>query len=125
MKYIITLILSAIICLNITIYGTPKYKIATKNILVTAQVKGMVCDFCARGLEKIFNNYDDVKSIDINLEKSTVSIELLANSALSNKKITEIIQNNGITTIHIERNLNYNSPQKTSPKPSFWSKLGF
>tara|TARA_B100001758_G_C18165882_1_gene481607 strand:+ start:266 stop:655 length:390 start_codon:yes stop_codon:yes gene_type:complete len=122
-KYTIKLILSILISLNFTINADPQYNITSKNVLVTAYVQGMVCDFCARGLEKLLNNYDDIKAVNINLEKSTVSIELSAKSTLSNKDITEIIKNNGITTVHIERNAITNSTQKNQQKQSFWTTV--
>ena len=40
----------------------------------TVNVKGMVCDFCARGIEKIFKKDINVKKIDVDLSKGQVLI---------------------------------------------------
>ena len=37
-------------------------------------VKGMVCDFCARGIEKTFKKDTNVKKIDVDLSKGKVLI---------------------------------------------------
>ena len=42
--------------------------------VVIVNVKGMVCDFCARGIEKIFKKDINVKKIDVDLSKGQVLI---------------------------------------------------
>ncbi len=38
--------------------------------IVIVDVQGMVCDFCARGIEKTFNDDKDVKKkVDVSLDK--------------------------------------------------------
>jgi len=37
-------------------------------------VNGMVCDFCAQSLKKIFGRSDAVESIDVSLDDKTVTI---------------------------------------------------
>lgn len=44
----------------------------TNSQVVIINVKGMVCDFCARGIEKTFEKDDKVKKIDIDLTKGEV-----------------------------------------------------
>lgn len=44
----------------------------TNSQVVIINVKGMVCDFCARGIEKTFKKDDKVKKIDIDLTKGKV-----------------------------------------------------
>ncbi len=37
-------------------------------------VKGMVCDFCAQALNKVFLKEEAVDSLDVNLDEQTVTI---------------------------------------------------
>ena len=42
--------------------------------IAVVSVKGMVCDFCARGIEKTFKKDTNVKKIDVDLSKGKVLI---------------------------------------------------
>ena len=42
--------------------------------IAVVNVKGMVCDFCARGIEKAFKKDINVKKIDVDLSKGKVLI---------------------------------------------------
>ena len=44
------------------------------NSQVAVNVNGMVCDFCARGIEKTFVKDKAVKRIDVDLERGKVLI---------------------------------------------------
>ena len=48
--------------------GSPTYTVAVVS------VNGMVCDFCARGVEKAFAKDPDVMKIDVDLELGSVLI---------------------------------------------------
>ena len=48
--------------------GRPSYTVAVVS------VNGMVCDFCARGVEKAFAKDPDVMKIDVDLELGSVLI---------------------------------------------------
>ena len=42
--------------------------------IAVVSVKGMVCDFCARGIEKTFKKDTNVKKVDVDLSKGKVLI---------------------------------------------------
>ena len=42
--------------------------------IAVVNVKGMVCDFCARGIEKTFKKDTNVKKIDVDLSRGKVLI---------------------------------------------------
>ncbi len=46
----------------------------TDSQVAVVSVKGMVCDFCARGIEKTFIKDKTVKKIDVDLNKGKVLI---------------------------------------------------
>lgn len=70
---------------------------------ITVYLKGMVCDFCARGLEKSFGKRKEVAGISVSLEKGKINVHLEAGKNLSDKTITKIITNNGYNVVKIER----------------------
>ena len=58
-------------------------------------VQGMVCDFCARGIEKAFLKDTKVKKIDVDLENGKVVIAYSLNKKIEFKEIKEKILMNG------------------------------
>lgn len=70
-------------------------KIDEDKILI--KVKGMVCAFCAQGIEKNFNKRDEVKKTKVDLDKMEVSIELNKGKTLDEKVIKEIVTSAGFS----------------------------
>ena len=66
-------------------------------------VEGMVCAFCAQGISKAFEKERAVKSVKINLEDKSVNIKLKRFRRLSDKKITQIVNDAGYDIGEIER----------------------
>lgn len=62
---------------------------------VQADVNGLVCDFCARALEKVFGKQEEVKSIHVDLDKKVVTIQFNAGKMLQNEQITQLITDSG------------------------------
>ena len=71
--------------------------------IITAHVKGMVCDFCARGLEKVFKSEKAVSTISVNLDDRVVSIRMKPDKNLPDKRIKELILKNGYSVEKITR----------------------
>lgn len=62
---------------------------------VVVGVKGMVCAFCAQGIEKKFKAQKEVEKVEVSLEKKTVTLTFKPGQSLSRKKIAEIIADSG------------------------------
>ena len=58
-------------------------------------VKGMVCAFCAQGIEKKFKAQAEVASVQVSLENKYVTLKFKDGQRLSNDKITEILKDAG------------------------------
>ncbi len=71
--------------------------------VVTAHVDGMVCDFCARSLEKLFGKEEAVEAIKIDLDGKTVTINLKDGQELSDERIEEIVSYSGYDIEKIDR----------------------
>ena len=65
--------------------------------IAIVNVNGMVCDFCARGIEKTFLKDPNVEKIDVDLARGKVTIAYLNKDAVDFEKIKEQILSNGQT----------------------------
>ncbi len=76
--------------------GSPTYTVAVVS------VNGMVCDFCARGVEKTFAKDPDVMKIDVDLELGSVLIAYGSEAQPSERDIDKRIRSNGLDVVDIE-----------------------
>ena len=67
--------------------------------IAVVNVQGMVCDFCARGIEKTFKKDKYVKKIDVDLSKGKVLIAYNKNQEIKLDDIKEKILINGQNAI--------------------------
>lgn len=66
-------------------------------------VNGMVCAFCAQGLEKSFGKMDAVSKTDVNLDAMQVTLTIKDGKKLDDAAIERAIKENGLDTVKIER----------------------
>ena len=66
------------------------------------EVLGMVCAFCAQGLDKSFKAQKNVKDVFVNLENNFVAIESKDENGIDDKLITTIITDSGFDIQKIE-----------------------
>jgi copper chaperone CopZ len=71
--------------------------------VVTVDVTGLVCEFCASTIEKAFNKKDEVKTVKVDLETKIVTIDFKENQDITDKMIKNIIINNGYNVERINR----------------------
>ncbi len=81
---------------------TPAFADDKKDDIVIT-VEGMVCDFCAQSLKKVFNKEDSVNDIAVNLDDQTVIVDTKDNAELSDTKIKELIEWSGYDLVDIKR----------------------
>ena len=75
---------------------------AFANHKIDIKVNGMVCDFCAQAVWKIFEDYEAVESVDINLDTGTVSIAIKDGQTLSDEDLDKAIQYAGYDLVSIK-----------------------
>lgn len=66
-------------------------------------VKGLVCAFCATGLEKTFKKEAAIESVNVDLENKLVTLETKADQDIDDATITERITDAGFTITDIHR----------------------
>lgn len=77
---------------------------AEDNYDITIHVKGLVCDFCARSVEKTFSKTNEVESIKVDLDNGLIGLKLKDGGKLTDEKIKELIKANGYALESIQRN---------------------
>ena len=70
---------------------------------IKVQVKGMVCAFCAQGIEKKFKALPEAASIKVSLESKIVDIDTKEGKDIPDDQIKKIITEAGYDVVKIER----------------------
>jgi copper chaperone CopZ len=70
---------------------------------ITTTVNGMVCAFCATGIEKTFRKQPEVATVRVDLPKKVVTITTKPGKTLSDAKIKEVVTYSGYTMGRIVR----------------------
>jgi copper chaperone CopZ len=96
------LIFSFVFVFANTVYAAEKKVPAAAAEVVTKPateikvgVKGMVCAFCAQGIEKKFNAQNEIANVKVSLENKWVILKFKEGKKLSNEKIAEILKDAG------------------------------
>lgn len=58
-------------------------------------VKGMVCAFCAQGIEKKFKAQNEIQSIQVSLENKFIKLKFKNGQRLTKEKISQILKEAG------------------------------
>ena len=70
---------------------------------IQTTVNGMVCGFCATGIEKTFKAQPEVKSVNVDLEKKLVTINTREGKTIDDSKIKKLLGNAGYSVVGIVR----------------------
>lgn len=62
---------------------------------LTVGVNGMVCAFCAQGIEKKFKSQPEISEVQVNLEKKFVKLTFKDGQKISNEKISTLLKDAG------------------------------
>ncbi len=90
------LILALALWLPVALAETPAERIYV-------DVNGMVCDFCARSLEKVFGKQDAVSGIDVDLDNKIITIDLNEGMDLEDELISTLVEDAGYSVVGIRR----------------------
>ena len=64
--------------------------------IVEVKIKGMVCSFCAQGLQKGIGKLEEVEKVEINLKKGYAKITVKEGKTLPMDEVKEMIKTQGI-----------------------------
>jgi copper chaperone CopZ len=70
---------------------------------IQATVNGMVCGFCATGIEKTFRAQPEVNTVDVDLENKLVTIHTKQGRIIDDSKVRRLLGNAGYSVVRIVR----------------------
>jgi copper chaperone CopZ len=73
-----------------------------KSSLKTVKVNGMVCAFCAQGIEKNLKSDSAVDKVDVSLENHQVVVHFKPGKTLGDDRITELLKSAGYSVVGIK-----------------------
>lgn len=88
----------AIVTLALALLAVPSFAATS----IKATVNGMVCAFCAQGIEKRISSMPATKAVYVDLKRKTVAIEAKAGQTLDPKAITAEITDAGYDVVKLE-----------------------
>lgn len=66
-------------------------------------VNGLVCDFCARAIEKVFSKQEAVDSVSVDLTTKLITANMKDGQTLSDDEIKSLITDAGYNLVEIKR----------------------
>ena len=100
-KKIFIYALVSLLCLNSVVLAQAAEKQSAETVKVVA--KGLVCEFCARALEKVFLRQEEVASVSVDLTTKDIVIQFKPEMTLDDDTVKKLIRDSGYNTDSIER----------------------
>ena len=69
---------------------------------INARVNGMVCGFCATGIEKTFKAQPEVKTVNVDLANKLVTVATREGQTMDDAKLKKLMTNAGYSVVSIE-----------------------
>ena len=69
---------------------------------IKAEVNGMVCAFCAQGIEKKLRSMSQTKDVYVDLKKKIVAVELKEGQTLALETVKDLVKDAGYDVTRIE-----------------------
>ena len=89
-------------------HGSPPERLGRTGGLVgrpdvVVQVNGLVCDFCARGLQKSFSRTGAVSGVAVDLAAKEIRLKFVAGAGLDDAAIRKLVRDAGYSVATIRR----------------------
>lgn len=88
--------------LYVLLFSSPAFAAEPCNTL-DLKVSGLVCDFCARSIEKTFGKRDEVQSVAVDLDKGNIHLVLKEGKTLEEATARQLITDAGYNMTAIEK----------------------
>jgi copper chaperone CopZ len=88
-----------LIALMFSAMATPAFAVTT----IKAEVNGMVCAFCAKGIEKKLKALPEGQGAFVDLKSRVVALQLKDGKDVSDESFNKVIQDAGYSVSKIER----------------------
>ena len=68
---------------------------------IAIKVNGLVCDFCARAIDKVFRKQDAVEDVNVNLGDGLITVDLKEGQTLDDDTLTKMVTDAGYNVTEI------------------------
>ena len=90
---------SLLLCLSLNSNADEKDRFGEIHV----SVNGLVCDFCAQSIQKLFNKEESVEAVNINMDEGMIKIDLKDGYNMDDNLITKLITDSGYNVERIYR----------------------
>lgn len=103
MKVISFVLLSFLLINSVSLsYGQKASEAQCAN-QVNIEVNGLVCDFCARAIAKVFSKKTEVSTVNVDLDNGKIVINMKPEQSIDDDKLTALIADSGYDVVNINR----------------------
>ncbi|MEP6342220.1 MAG: heavy-metal-associated domain-containing protein [Maricaulaceae bacterium] len=74
-----------------------------KTEIMTAKVNGMVCDFCAQAVIKVFSKEEGVEDVAVDLDAQAIIVTMQQGHSLDDERIKKLVRKSGYALVEINR----------------------
>ena len=67
------------------------------------KVNGLVCDFCARAVEKVFGAREEVGSIKVDLDRGQIDLGLKPGRTIDDETVKKLVTDSGYSLVSVDR----------------------
>ena len=71
--------------------------------IIDMEVKGMVCAYCAAGIESALNKRDDVADVDVEMDRQLVTVATEPGTGPSDAELHKLVKRNGYNIAAVQR----------------------
>lgn len=76
--------------------------VTQKEPSATIHVNGLVCDFCAQAIKKVFKKQEAVEDIDVNLTDKLIKVWFKEGASVDAATLTKMVTDAGYSVVSIE-----------------------
>lgn len=77
--------------------------VASEATMLTVNVKGMVCDFCARAVTKVFGKNEAVEGVHVDLDSGEIHVGLKPGMSLTDAEVEQLVKKSGYALVSVVR----------------------
>lgn len=89
----------------LALFATPAYAghAGAAEHDVAIKVNGLVCDFCARAIDKVFRKQEAVEDVNVNLDEGLITVDLKDGQTIDDETLTGMVTDAGYNVDEIIR----------------------
>lgn len=70
---------------------------------IEIKVNGLVCDFCARAVEKVMGDREEIAKVQVDLDMGMIRLNARDKVAISDATLTQLVTDAGYSVVKITR----------------------